>query len=319
MGYADPELERPYWDREDTPMGGAVLRLSGNDAISYLRQPVLPPEPVVFPDIMERCPAVWKWTPQYFRATYPDLTCEVQGRVIALKEQLGLMEASTEEHPAPYPFNFDVAARTPELMDDLYPTIHFGSTDRTFHPLIPRFMTGGTIVHELFFGGRGSSYPQLHFDLLGMHTQITQIHGEKEFFLFDPAQSALLYPDPQQPRISSIPDIFAPDFHRFPAFRQAVAKRVLLRRGETLYFPAGWWHTTRMYGPSITYGRCVLNASNWGQMLRENRARWQKTHPLLALPTYVAGKALGGVLSVTEKLHWPSGSAVRATVRSFLG
>ena len=49
--------------------------------------------------------------------------------------------------------------------------------------LMPKALLQRTHVHELFFGGNGGVFP-LHFDELYMHTQITQIYGSKQFYIF---------------------------------------------------------------------------------------------------------------------------------------
>jgi hypothetical protein len=220
-----------------------------------------------------------------------------------MTQQLEHIMTSTEEHPAPYPFNIDIGTQLPRLLDDLKPFISFGRTDRTMHPLMPRALMRGTIVHELFLGGRGASYPVLHYDLLGLHTQMTQIMGEKEFVFYDPSQTPFLYPSALNPRLSSLPNILTPDLEKFPLFRKARPVSVLLREGETIFFPGGWWHITRMHGPSISYGRVVVNASNWNDMLRENLHRWRTTHPALATGGYMFGKVLGGVFSALEAMR----------------
>jgi len=153
-------------------------------------------------------------------------------------------------------------------------------------------------VHELFFGGCGSMFPVLHYDLLGMHTQITQILGEKELVFYDPAQTRLLHADPACARRSLVDDPFDPDLSRFPGFAKASPLFATLQQGETIYFPAGWWHSTRMHGPSITYGRAVVNASNWDLVMEENLANWRSRHPLMAMPAYALGKVIGSALQV---------------------
>ena len=277
-----------------------VARLSGAEAKDYLKQRILPEYPVILTDVMKDAPAMTKWRPSFFESNYPDLTVYVGERAVTMREQLRNIEISTEEQPAPYPFNFDIRSATPELMKDLVPFVSFGRTDRTVHPMTPHALTGGTTVHEMFFGGRGASFPKLHFDLLGMNTQITQVMGDKEFFFFDPSQTPYLYPSAADPRTSEVNSIFAPDLERFPLFRHAKPLRVMVHAGETLYFPAGWWHVTRIHGPSITYGRAVVNASNWRLMMREDLGRWRRTHPMIALPAYVLGNALGSVFNVME-------------------
>ena len=297
---SEPPSGRPLRSPASLPDARLIPRLSGSEAQAYLRQLVLPELPVVFTDVMHRVPAMSKWTPAFFKGLYGQLPVEVAGRTVTLSEQLRLIEGSTEECPAPYPYSFSITDRAPELMADLAPFVSFGRSDRTVHPLMPRTLLNGTVVHELFFGGRGAGFPTLHYDLLGMSTQITQIAGDKEFFLFDPSHTPLLYPTAISPRTSAINNIFAPDLERFPLFRQACPTRVLLREGETLYFPAGWWHLTRIHGPSITYGRAVVNASNWRLMMRENLGRWRGSRPLMAVPGYLFGTAVGLLFNMME-------------------
>ena len=286
-----------------------IPRLSGAEARAYLRQPVLPPHPVVLVDVMDAAPAIYKWTPAFFRSRYPELSKEIKGRTVTLREQLDHIMRSTPEDPAPYPFNISMELELPELVTDLKPFLKFGSTDRTMHPLMPRWLMRSTTVHELFFGGRGASYPYLHYDLLGMHTQMTQLFGEKEFIFYDPGQGHLLYPSEENHRLSRIPDIHSPDLARFPLFAEARPMSVVLKEGETIFFPGGWWHTTRMHGPCISYGHAIVNASNWDAMVQENYDRWRSTRPALARPARAFSRILGGVFKMLERSNEPQAPA----------
>lgn len=277
-----------------------VPRLSGAEAREYLKARVLPEHPVILTDVMRDVPAMTKWRPSFFESHYPGLTVDVAGRAVTMHEQLRHIADSTEERPAPYPFSFSIPHAAPGLMKDLAPFVSFGRSDRTMRSFMPRAFTNGTIVHELFFGGRGSAFPHLHYDVLGMSTQITQVMGDKEFFFFDPSQTPYLYVHPEMQRVSTIDNIFAPDLERFPLFSKARGLTAMLHEGETLYFPAGWWHITRIHGPSITYGRAVVNASNWDLMLRENLASWRRAHPLTALPAFALGHVMGLIFKVVE-------------------
>lgn len=286
-------------------VNATIPRLSGADARAYLRKPVLPPYPVVLADVMDDAPAMYKWTPAFFRSRYPKLRKEINGRTSTLRDQLDHIMHSTPEDPAPYPFNISMELELPELLADLRPFIKFGSTDRTMHSLMPRWLMRSTTVHELFFGGRGASYPYLHFDLLGMHTQMTQLFGEKEFIFYDPGQRHLLYPSEENHRLSLIPDIFSPDLERFPLFAEARPMSVVLHEGETIFFPGGWWHTTRMHGPSISYGHAIVNASNWDAMVQENYDRWLITRPALARPARAFSRILGAMFTALERSNEP--------------
>jgi len=81
-----------------------------------------------------------------------------------------------------------------------------------------------------------------------------QLLGSKRFTLFDPAQSARLYPNSL---FSSVPhgckvDPEAPDLMRYPRFRDARADRTELAPGDGIYIPRGTWHHVRTMADSLS-------------------------------------------------------------------
>ncbi|MEX1132047.1 MAG: cupin-like domain-containing protein, partial [Flavobacteriales bacterium] len=200
--------------------------------------------PVILTDTAKRWPAVGKWTPEFFKTRYGKISKEVNGRVVPLSEQIDLIKCSTPQNPAPYPYNLEVADYFPELMADMQPQLVFGKMDRGVSALMPKILMHGTPIHEIFFGGNGSWFPFIHYDALFLHTQITQIHGEKEFVLFHPDDSPYLYPSPVNEKWSQVNNVFDPYLEKFPLFAKATPYRETLCEGETLFFPSGWWHTT---------------------------------------------------------------------------
>lgn len=72
--------------------------------------------------------------------------------------------------------------------------------------------------------------------------------GRRRFTLFPPEQIANLYPGPLDPtpggQAVSVVDFDAPDFARYPRFREALAhgRSAVLEPGDAIFIPSMWWH-----------------------------------------------------------------------------
>ena len=275
-----------------------VDRCSIHDRRRLLEDYVLADRPVVVPDAGEAWPAMRRWTPQFFLDHYAAVTRPAGGRDWSLGDYVAQMLRGDRPAPLPYPYSYDMRRSFPELIADVEPQPVFGRIDRQRHPLLWKNLLNATRPHELFFAGAGAVFRPLHYDALMLHGHITQIFGDKEFFLYPPDETDSVYPVGGASKASLIDDPAAPDLARFPRFAWAEHHRVLLRQGETIFFPARWWHYTRIPTPSISYGGTGLTASNWDAFIRDNCASrlaagvpWSKTRLLLAYGV-VAGAAM---------------------------
>jgi hypothetical protein len=285
---------------EPSMIAGEVEKVSGLSTKDFLNEYVARKKPVIITDLAKRWPRMAEMTPDYFRKHHGNFKYTINGKVFTLSEYLDLMPSSTYEHPIPYPFKINVDRDMPELAKHFLPSIPFGLTDRIYNPLIPGRFKGGTTPNELFFGGQGSFYPVLHFDVLHMNTQITQVMGDKEFFMFPPEQTEYLYADPEDPFSSVIDNPVNPDFNKYPAYRKARAWKAMVKEGETLFFPYGWWHFTVIHNPCITFGRAHLNSINWSLFMADNYKAFGKRHKFLAFGANQYLNVLGKMLDAYE-------------------
>lgn len=266
---------------------------------------IKPQKPVILTDAIDNWALKGKISPQFFKENYGQLKKTINGVEYTLAECVDLIMSSTAENPAPYPCNLNVDDYFPELLKGFQPEILYGKSDRIHHPLLPRFLLNGTEIYEIFLGGAGAGFPYLHYDALFMHTQITQLYGSKEFYFYTPEQSAYLYPKPDSPKVSQV-NIFDVDEEKFPLFKEVKPIIVTVEEGETILFPTGWWHTTRIHEPNVTLGRAQLNASNWNLFMRDNYRLWKQLHPnfkQLGLPVLLYGHLLGKLIDLQEMLQ----------------
>jgi len=130
--------------------------------------------------------------------------------------------------------------------------------------------------YRLDIGAIGS-FTRLHCEKHGAHLWLTQIEGQRLFFLFPPGDAAKLHEEKggyielveglmmdYATAVSPV-DPFFPSQKKHTRFSGVSARVALLGQGKTLVVPAGWWWCAVVIEPSVT-----LRHSFWGM---ENRSR----------------------------------------------
>ena len=214
----------------------SIDRIHSLDRDSFQQRYLAPRRPVVLTRLAEDWPARAKWTPEFFRSNYGHLMVKVFDANFASPGR-GYMSSMGKMSLSEYlervlvddadlrMFLYNMPSEIPALKADvLLPTIADGFSSR--------FMF-------MFFGCKGSVTP-LHYDIDMSHVFHTAIHGTKRFTLFAPEDSKRLYQHPFTVR--SYVDVDRPDYERFPALERTKGYEVILRPGETLFIPCGYWH-----------------------------------------------------------------------------
>ncbi|MEO0453160.1 MAG: cupin-like domain-containing protein [Verrucomicrobiota bacterium] len=192
--------------------------------------------PVVLKELASEWPATKKWTPEFWQEKHGDKEVPVYDASFAkpgdkymssvnrmpLKDYVSEV-VSTERDLRMFLYN--IMGKAPELYDDV---------------ILPDLADGFSKQFVfMFFGCKGSVTP-IHIDIDMSHVFHTQFHGEKRCLLFSPEQNKNLYRHPYTVR--SYVDPANPDYEKYPRLKEAEGYEVILKPGETLFIPCGWWH-----------------------------------------------------------------------------
>lgn len=253
-----------------------------------------------------------KWKPEFFKEELGSKNVKVDDKQYKLRDFINLVLISTDDHPAPYLRETDILEFFPELMPDIQPRLTYMLPNR----LMSKFLFFLWLVKpptregfpELLIGGKGGRFPVLHYDGWYTHAFITQLCGDKEFTLYPPEQAEYLYPIHNNTHNncnkSSIQDIQYPNLGRYPLFTKATPLKVIVKQGETIFLPGGWWHTTRMLTTSIAVSLNSVSESNWQQFSQEvvRLLRYKYNQPILAIAAKVYLAGIGVLLSCLERV-----------------
>lgn len=286
----------------------AVPRRENLSRREFVQDYLLGNRPVIVTDAIQEWEALSRWSPDFFKAEFGSVETEVRGETMTVADVVDRIVDANERGPAPYLHTTSVGGKMehlfPELLADIRPIPKYlhpnWLQDRYFPPSLQERLNRGPQA-ELFLGGAGSRF-SLHWDSLYFHVFAFQIHGEKVWYLYSPDQTPRLYPREKVHTISMIEDVEHPDLERFPLFAEAVCHECTLAPGEMLFFPGGWWHTTRMHQPSISVSINTANGANWSQMAREISSKAGQKSSALVPPLLAYFSAIKVYKSLKERI-----------------
>ena len=223
--------------------------------------------PVVFKEASKRWKANGLFTPNYFRANFGDRKTEVKEKEYSMNQLLDLIESSTESNPAPYPCIFDIPRQLPEILPLISPIEMLYAEPNWFNSkFFPSVVVGSNV--ELFLGSPGGKFPVAHIDYYHTNAWITQLYGRKNFIVFPRDQDEFMYAKKDNKWESEV-NIFNPDYEKHPKFKQATPVTITVEQGETIFIPAGLWHSAESLSPSISVIFDQINSRNFDQYVSD--------------------------------------------------
>ncbi|SEP59397.1 cupin-like domain-containing protein [Epilithonimonas lactis] len=214
---------------------GRIRNYNSEEFTSKFMKPNIP---VIIEDFIDaESPALKNWNYDYFKEIAGNNEVDVYGEEIhsldrAASKPLARMKFSeyldliSREKTKYRLFLFNLLTIKPELKKDV----------------IYKDITKGKVLSWLpfmFFGGQGSN-TRNHVDIDMSHVFLTQYQGIKKVWLFPLSQSDLIYKLPYN--FHSIANLKTSSQEEFPGLKYLDGYEAVLKPGQTLYMPSGWWH-----------------------------------------------------------------------------
>lgn len=202
----------------------------------------------------------------------------------------------------------------PEVLADLSPQNPYSFPGRYASPLMLEYYRRPDGFLKLLIGGVGGRFPVMHYDGDESHAAITEIYGDKEFILYPPEDARYLYPKSEPKQHSTVDDPYNQDLERFPLLAKATQYRTVIRPGDMVYVPVGWWHTARALSMSISVCQNMVFEWDWPGFMNWTTNPKGSPRPLRQHVRRAYVGAAGRVMSLMEHIQRRSPRAAKALV-----
>ena len=229
-----------------------IDKVSGLTGREFFRWYYSANRPVVLLDRMTNSSFWGRWTPGYLRACFADEPIEVMmGRgsdpdyemngeqhktLMRLDQYIDLVQSAGETN------DFYMVANNRSL-DASRLRVLLDGIDFCGDILDPTSASGRSFF---WFGPAGTLTP-LHHDT--MNILLAQVMGRKRVTLIPSFETELVY---NHVGVYSEVDCEAPDYEKYPLFREVSRVDVILEPGQALFIPVGWWHQVRSLDVSVS-------------------------------------------------------------------
>jgi hypothetical protein len=244
----------------------SVERRTAVSRAEFLERYYAASRPIVLTGMLAGSPARARWTPKYFSEICGDATVQI----MAGRHADPRYELNSESHRRELKLSTYVSmVLEGGLSNDYYLVANNNFFEREefecLYNEVPRLTayldhTDAKQKVFLWFGPAGTITP-LHHDV--MNVLVAQIYGRKRVTLISPEHTPYVY---NEIGCYSEVDCANPNLEQHPLYSQAKPLNVVLRPGDVLFIPVGWWHYVEALDTSImvSYINFVfLNQYEW--------------------------------------------------------
>jgi hypothetical protein len=260
--------------RELAPDYQRVEKRSGVSRDEFLERYAIGCRPVVLTDVARDWPAMQRWSPAYLKAHFGHLEVDIQAERNA--------DPKFEQNKLAHRRTVRVGDFVDQVLaggatNDYYLTANNEVLRRPeFAPLLqdigslPDFCRREEISRSFnfWFGPAGTNTPLHHDTLMLLHTQVV---GRKRWRFISPLDTHRVY---NHFGVFSPIDLDAPDFDRYPLFRDVKVLEVVVEPGETIFLPLAWWHQVTGLDVSLSVSYTNLDVPNEYQFVDPQIAEW---------------------------------------------
>jgi hypothetical protein len=235
-----------------------IPRAECADPADFLRRFVAARTPVILTGLVSRWPAYGRWTPDYFKSRFPDVTCRVS---VNLPTQAVSYEKKANDHLQEMTLSQFVDYMKTATAPCYYRRQHANKlsgieNDTALDELTPGYRADT----DFMWIGSAGTRTGLHFDT--QDNVLCQLYGTKELWLAAPDQSKYLYTYPASVTKSrTAPD--RPDLAAHPDLAKVTFLQGTLGAGECIYIPNRWWHSVISTSISISVSHEFGAKTSW--------------------------------------------------------
>ena len=237
-------LETQEQQRSLSVPASGVLRCKDLTSEQFLDAFYAPGRPVILDGEIESWPVRKLWTPEYLKEKIGSSLIEYQGERTSNVDY----ERCKNVHRREMPFDQFIDMIGRQDGNDAYITaVNAEANVEAFMPLQSDIGTLDKYLDQspensgemLWIGPKGTFTP-LHHDLT--NNLLVQVSGSKRVVLASPNELRRIYSD--EHFFSEIADVTDPalDLEKYPLMESIRFHETILKEGQILYIPIGWWH-----------------------------------------------------------------------------